>query len=111
MDAEDLVTDRGDKRQNWKFRPDITGRVASPIDLRFPKMETVLIKVPRDGRNVALPPAPIVDVGLVAMTTSIAKIKSNLGQTRWCRSVLLGPRQQTCRVIDVVIITVPPRAL
>src|SRR6266487_1146788 len=65
MDAEKSVTDRGQKRQNREFRSDITRRVANPVDLRMGEMKTVLIKVSCDGGDVALTPAPIVDVRLV----------------------------------------------
>ena len=65
MNAGKFVTDRGDKRQNWEFCSDITGRIAGPINLRMCKMKTVLLKVSRDGRYVALSPAPAVDVRLI----------------------------------------------
>src|SRR5438552_5510609 len=60
-----LVADRRDEGQNWKFRSDITGRVACPINLRIAEAKSVLQKIPRDRRHVALPPAPVIDVRLI----------------------------------------------
>ena len=65
MNAGNFVTNGGKKRQNRKFRSDITGRIACPINLRISKMKTVFIMISRDGRDVALPPAPIVDIRLI----------------------------------------------
>ena len=65
MNASKFVTDRGDERQNWEFGPHITRGIACPINLRMRKMKTVLLKVSRDGCNVALSPAPAVDVRLI----------------------------------------------
>src|SRR5260370_13324168 len=65
MNAEKFVTDRGSKRQNRKFRSDVGGLVAGPINLRMCEMETVRVKISRNRRHVALPPAPIVDIRLV----------------------------------------------
>jgi hypothetical protein len=65
MDTGKFVTDRCEKRQNWEFGPDVSRRVACPIDLRTRKVETVFLKISRDGCNVALSPAPPVDVRLI----------------------------------------------
>src|SRR5207244_6524874 len=65
VDTDKLVTDRGQKRQNGKFRADITRLIPCPIDLWIDKMKTVFRIIPGDGRNVALPPAPVIAVGLV----------------------------------------------
>src|SRR5258708_34085579 len=65
MNAEKFVTDSGKKRQNRKFRSDVAGLVAGPINLRMCEMETVRVKISRNRRHVALPPAPIVDIRLV----------------------------------------------
>ena len=65
MNAGKFVTNGGEKRQNRKFRSDITGRIARPINLRISEMKTVFIIISRDGRDVALPPAPIVDIRLI----------------------------------------------
>src|SRR4029077_888191 len=59
------VANRRDEGQNWKFRSDITGRVACPINLRIAEAKSVLQKIARDRRDVALPPAPVIDVRLV----------------------------------------------
>src|SRR5262249_712136 len=60
-----LVANRRDEGQNWKFRSDITGRVACPINLRIAKTKSVLQKTARDCRNVALSPAPVIDIRLI----------------------------------------------
>ncbi len=65
MNAGKFVTNGGEKRQNRKFRSDITGRITCPINLRISEMKTVFIIISRDGRDVALPPAPIVDIRLI----------------------------------------------
>src|ERR1700736_1352936 len=65
MNAQKFVTDGGGKRQNRKFRSDVAGLVAGPINLRMCEMETVRIKISCDRRHVALPPTPVVDVRLV----------------------------------------------
>jgi hypothetical protein len=65
MDTGKFVTDRCEKRQNWEFGPYVTWRIACPINLRTRKLETVLLKISRDGGNVALSPAPAVDVRLI----------------------------------------------
>ena len=65
MNAGKFVTNGGEKRQDRKFRSNITGRIAYPINLRISEMKTVFIIISGDGRDVALPPAPIVDVRLI----------------------------------------------
>ena len=65
MHTRKLVANRRDEGQNWKFCSDITGRVACPIDLRIAETKSVLQKIPRDRRDVALPPAPVIDVRLI----------------------------------------------
>ena len=65
MHARKVVANRRDEGQNWKFRSDITGGVACPIDLRIAEVKSVLQKIPRDRRDVALPPAPVIDVRLI----------------------------------------------
>ena len=65
MNAEKFVTDSGSKWQNRKFRSNVAGLVAGPINLRMCEMETVRVKISRNRRHVTLPPTPVVDVGLV----------------------------------------------
>ena len=65
MNAGKFVTNGGQKRQDRKFRSDITGRIARPINLRISEMKTVFIIISRDGRDVALSPAPIVNIWLI----------------------------------------------
>ena len=65
MNAGKFVADRGDKGQNRELGPDITRRIACPIDLRIGKMKAVLLKVSRDGRDITLSPAPVVDIWLI----------------------------------------------
>ena len=65
MHTRKFVANRRDEGQNWKFCSDITGRVACPIDLRIAETKSVLQKIPRDRGNVALPPAPVIDVRLI----------------------------------------------
>src|SRR2546423_13730937 len=65
MDAEDLVTNRGKKRQNRKFRSDVARLVPGPIDLRPGEMKASLGIVPGDRGDVTLSPAPIVNVRLI----------------------------------------------
>src|SRR6266480_1397063 len=65
MNTDKFVTNRGNKRQNWKFRSNVAGRIAGPIDLRISKTKTSVVKVTRNRGDVALPPAPVVDVGLI----------------------------------------------
>src|SRR5437763_105389 len=65
MNTRKFVTNRGNKRQNGKFRTNITGRIASPIDLRIRETKTSFGKVACNGRDVALPPAPVINKGLV----------------------------------------------
>jgi hypothetical protein len=60
-----LVANRRDEGQNWKFRSDVTGGVASPINSRIPETKSALQKIPRDRRDIALPPAPVIDVRLI----------------------------------------------
>ena len=59
------VANRGDEGQNWKFRADITGGVSCPINLGIAEPKSVSQKIPRDRRDVALPPAPVIDVRLI----------------------------------------------
>src|SRR5204862_7851395 len=47
--------------QNWKLSSDKTGLVASPINLRKTESITVFRVIPRNGSDVALPPAPLVN--------------------------------------------------
>ena len=65
VNAGEFVTNRGNKRQNWKFRSNVTGRIAGPIDLRIRKMKTSFGKVACNRRDVALPPAPRIDERLL----------------------------------------------
>jgi len=39
--------------------------VACPINLRIAETKSVLQKVPRDRRDLALPPTPVIDVRLI----------------------------------------------
>src|SRR5262249_13167197 len=50
---------------NRKFRSDVTGGVACPINLRIAKAKSVFQKIARDRRNIVLPPAPVIDIGLI----------------------------------------------
>ena len=65
MNAGEIVTNRRDEGQNWEFRSDVTGLVPRPVDLWIGKLKPVLIVIARNGGDVALPPAPLVDKGLV----------------------------------------------
>src|SRR5437660_1625757 len=65
LDTSQFVGNRCNERQNWKFRSDITGRVARPIDLRITKMQTTLAKVAGNRRDIALSPAPAINVRLI----------------------------------------------
>src|SRR5207302_1526152 len=65
VDTGNFVAEGGNERQNWKFCSDVTGRVACPINLGISEMKSVLQKIPRDCRNVALPPAPMIHVRLI----------------------------------------------
>ena len=65
MNAGKSVADSGDKGQSRELGPYITRRIAGPIDLWIGKMKAVLLKILRDGRDVALPPAPVVNIWLI----------------------------------------------
>src|SRR5204863_1890281 len=57
VNTRKFVTNRGNKRQNGKFRTNITGRIASPNALRIRATKTSFRKVAFNGRAVLLPPA------------------------------------------------------
>jgi hypothetical protein len=59
------VANRGDEGQNWKFRADVTGGVACPINLGIAEPKSVSQKIPRDCRDVILPPTPVINVRLI----------------------------------------------
>jgi hypothetical protein len=65
VNASEFVTNRGNKRQNRKFRSNVTRRIAGPIDLRIRKTKTSIVKIPCNCRDVALPPAPVINEGLI----------------------------------------------
>src|SRR5437867_4026897 len=65
LDASKFVTNSRKKRQYGKFRSHVAGRIASPINLRISKTKTVLEEISRNRRHVALPPAPVINVGLI----------------------------------------------
>src|SRR5947208_2770763 len=65
VDTSEFVTNRRKKRQNRKFRSNIACCITSPIDLRIRKMKTVFKEVSGNCGDVALPPAPVIDVRLI----------------------------------------------
>src|SRR5882762_2657288 len=65
MNAGGIVTNCRDEGKNWKFCSDVTGFVPRPVDLWIGKLKPVLIVIVRNGGDVALPPAPLVDKGLI----------------------------------------------
>jgi hypothetical protein len=65
MHTGKIVINCGNERQNWTLGSNVTGRVARPINLRIAEAKSVLQKTARDRRNVALPPAPVIDIRLI----------------------------------------------
>ena len=65
VNARKFVANCRNKRQNRKFRSDVAGRIASPVDLRISKAKSSFAKVSCNRRDVALPPTPVIDVRLI----------------------------------------------
>src|SRR5438128_2322239 len=65
MDAEEFVTERGEKREERKFGPNVAQLAPSPIDLRISEMKTALKIISCDGRDITLSPAPSIDKRLI----------------------------------------------
>src|SRR3989442_14096781 len=65
VDASKFVTNSRKKRQNGKFGSHVAGRIASPINLRISKTKTVFEEISGNRCHVALPPAPVINVGLI----------------------------------------------
>jgi hypothetical protein len=61
VNPENFVAESGNERQNWKFRADITGRRASPIDLWKGKMKSIVEIISGYRRDIGLAPAPGID--------------------------------------------------
>jgi hypothetical protein len=70
VNTSKFVTDRRNKWQNGKFRSNVAARIAGPIDLRIRKMKTSFAKIPCNCCDIALAPAPVVDVRLIDQNQS-----------------------------------------
>src|ERR1700730_3485493 len=65
VNTSKFVTNRRHKRQTRKFCSNVPGCIASPIDLRISKAKPSFTKVSCNRRDIALSPAPVIDVGLI----------------------------------------------
>jgi hypothetical protein len=65
VDGGNSVAERRNERQNWEFRSNVTRRVACPINLWISKTKSLLQKIARNRGNVALAPAPVINVRLI----------------------------------------------
>src|SRR4029077_11455496 len=60
-DADDVIQERGDSRDERELGADVSGDIAEPIDPRPPDPEAVFREMPCDHRDVTLTPAPLID--------------------------------------------------
>ena len=60
-DANDVIQERGDSRDERELGADVSGDIAEPIDPRPPDPEAVFREMPCDHRDVTLTPAPLID--------------------------------------------------
>jgi hypothetical protein len=65
MDAKRFVKYSSHERQQGELAANVAGLITCPIDLRTRKMKPAVEIIPRNSRDIAFPPAPIVDVGLI----------------------------------------------
>jgi hypothetical protein len=65
VNTGESVADCRQKRQNGKFCSHVSGRAACPIDLWISKTKTVVGEVSGNRSDIALPPAPAINVRLI----------------------------------------------